>query len=54
MFVGDRPYDDVFGAKSAGMRAVLRPNNLVPSYEVEPDAVIDKLPELIELVDQWS
>src|SRR5256885_2443662 len=24
VFVGDRPYDDVFGAKSAGLRAVLR------------------------------
>ncbi len=54
VFVGDRPYDDVWGAKSLGMKAVLRPNGLVPSFDVEPDAVIDALPELVDLVDQWS
>ena len=25
VFVGDRPYDDIYGAKSLGMRAVLAP-----------------------------
>jgi putative hydrolase of the HAD superfamily len=54
VFVGDRPYDDVFGAKSAGMRGVLRPNAMVPGYDVEPDAVIETLPELLPLVDKWS
>ena len=54
VFVGDRPYDDVWGAKSLGMKAVLRPNGLVPAYDVEPDAVIERLPELIDLVDGWS
>ena len=54
VFVGDRPFDDVHGAKSAGMRAVLRPNSLVPGYDVEPDAVIEKLPELVDIVDRWS
>lgn len=54
VFVGDRPYDDVFGAKSVGMRAVLRPNPAVPPYEVEPDAAIESLPELVDLVDAWS
>lgn len=53
VFVGDRPYDDVFGAQSLGMRAVLRPNPLVPDYEVEPDAVITRLPQLLPLVDGW-
>ncbi|MDP9403567.1 MAG: HAD family hydrolase [Actinomycetota bacterium] len=53
VFVGDRPYDDVFGAKSCGMRAVLRPNPAVPPYPVEPDAVIATLPELIDLVETW-
>lgn len=53
VFVGDRLYDDVFGAKSYGMRAVLRPNPAVPSHAVEPDAVITALPELIDLVESW-
>ena len=54
VFVGDRPYDDVHGARSVGMRAVLRPNPHVPPYAVEPDAVIERLPELVPLVDGWS
>lgn len=54
VFVGDRPYDDVHGAKSVGMRTVLVPNNDVPSYAAAvPDAVIAKLPELIQHIDRW-
>ncbi len=53
VFVGDRPYDDVFGAKSMGMRAVLRPNPSVPGYATEPDAAIDRLAELVGVVDRW-
>jgi len=53
VFVGDRPYDDVFGAQSYGMRAVLRPNPAVPAFDVEPDAVIASLPELVGLVAGW-
>ena len=54
LFVGDRPYDDIFGAKGAGLRAVLRPHQSVPSYDVEPDAVIGCLPELVTLVERLS
>lgn len=55
VFVGDRPYDDVSGAKGVGMRAVLRRNPLVPGFDgAEPDAVIDRLGELPALVDAWS
>ena len=53
VFVGDRPYDDVFGARSIGMRAVLRPNPLVPGFDVAPDATIQDLPELVALVRTW-
>jgi putative hydrolase of the HAD superfamily len=54
VFVGDRPYDDVFGAKSIGMRAVLIPNDDVPSYEnVAPDAVVSRLSELAPLIESW-
>ena len=53
VFVGDRPWDDVVGAQRTGLRAVLRRNPHVPAYTVEPDAVIDELGELIEVVDAW-
>jgi putative hydrolase of the HAD superfamily len=54
VFVGDRPYDDVHGAKSLGMRAVLVRNHDVPSYDAAvPDAIITKLSELIRHVDHW-
>ncbi|MDQ1402862.1 MAG: putative hydrolase of the superfamily [Actinomycetota bacterium] len=53
VFVGDRPYDDVFGALRSGLRGVLRTNPMVPSYDVEPSAVIDRLPELLPLLATW-
>lgn len=54
VFVGDRPYDDIFGAQQFGMRAVLRPNPNVPTWKVEPDATIQSLPELLTLIDTWN
>lgn len=55
VFVGDRPYDDVYGAKRAGMRAVLIPNSDVPACgEAEPDAVITRLADLAPLIDAWQ
>lgn len=54
VFVGDRPYDDIHGAKQVGMRAVLRPNSAVPAYRsAVPDAVITRLSELTYLLDAW-
>src|SRR3954469_17458132 len=47
VFVGDRLYDDVWGSKTVGMRGVHRPNRFTPPYDVEPDAVISALPELV-------
>jgi putative hydrolase of the HAD superfamily len=55
VFVGDRPYDDIHGAKSAGLRAVLISNSDVPAFEAaEPDAVITRLAELLGHLDRWS
>jgi putative hydrolase of the HAD superfamily len=55
VFVGDRPYDDVYGAKQAGMRAVLVPNSDVPACaDAEPDAVITRLAELAPLIEAWQ
>src|SRR4051794_6066613 len=33
VFVGDRPYDDIWGAQRAGMRTVLRASPHVPPYD---------------------
>jgi putative hydrolase of the HAD superfamily len=54
VFVGDRPFDDIYGANRAGMRAVLIPNSDVPRFDAaEPDAVITRLSELPALLDSW-
>jgi putative hydrolase of the HAD superfamily len=55
VFVGDRPYSDVHGAKQAGMRAVLIPHSAVPAYDsAVPDAVITRLADLPTHLDAWS
>src|SRR2546421_12777028 len=51
VYVGDRLYDDVSGAKAVGMKAVFIPNSDIPEYQlvsvdVEPDAVVRRLSEL--------
>jgi putative hydrolase of the HAD superfamily len=54
VFVGDRPMDDIHGAKSVGMRAVLVPHSEVPPFgEATPDAVISGLAELPALIESW-
>jgi HAD superfamily hydrolase (TIGR01509 family) len=54
VFVGDRPHDDISGAKALGLRTVWIRNDHVPAYDVEPDAVIDELAELVDVVDEWN
>ena len=54
VMVGDRPFDDISGARAVGMRAVLLPNNQVPKADVAPDAIISSLSELLPLVDRWQ
>jgi len=57
VFVGDRPIDDVGGAKALGMRAVHRRNPLLPDEDqrgpADPDATIDALTQLLPLLDRW-
>lgn len=53
VFVGDRLHDDVFGSQSVGMRGVWMRSPHTPHFDVEPDAVIDSLTELVALVDTW-
>ena len=54
VYVGDRLHDDVFGARSAGLRGVWVRNDFVPSWDVEPDGVIDTLSDLPDLVAGWG
>jgi putative hydrolase of the HAD superfamily len=55
VFVGDRPFADVHGAKSAGMRAVLVPNSTVPAFPgAVPDAVVSRLADLAPLISDWA
>lgn len=53
VMVGDRMYDDVHGARAVGMRGVWRRSAYTPGYDVEPDGVVDSLPDLLDLVDAW-
>ena len=59
VYVGDRPFEDVFGAQRAGMRAVLVPHSDIPQaqqvpVEVSPDAVVHELREVLDVVDGWN
>jgi putative hydrolase of the HAD superfamily len=58
VFVGDRPFEDVWGPQQVGMRAVLVPHSEIPGYQRghtqgEPDAVAHSLTDLLEIVDTW-
>jgi putative hydrolase of the HAD superfamily len=58
VFVGDRTFDDIHGARSAGMRTVLVPHSVIPAdqrghTEGEPHAVVGSLAEVLPLVDGW-
>ena len=58
VYVGDRPYDDISGAKGAGMRAVLVPHSDIPAVQqvpvdVHPDGVIQRLADLPGLLASW-
>lgn len=58
VYVGDRLFDDIYGAQSAGMRAVHVPHSAVPAHQVghtvgEPDAVIQRLSDLVPVIDGW-
>jgi putative hydrolase of the HAD superfamily len=59
VYVGDRLYDDIWGAQSAGMRAIHIPYSLIPAEqfghtEGAPDGVARSLSEVADLVEQWT
>jgi putative hydrolase of the HAD superfamily len=65
VFVGDRLFDDIHGAKEAGMRTVFVPHSDIPPDQlaavegtvdiaaIEPDAVISRLLDLLPIIDRW-
>jgi putative hydrolase of the HAD superfamily len=58
VYVGDRLYDDVWGAQQAGMRAVHIPLSTIPREQVghtegTPDGVVHALAELPDLLATW-
>jgi putative hydrolase of the HAD superfamily len=58
VFVGDRLWDDILGAQQAGMRAILIPHSMLPSIQVPddsavPDAVAQRLGEVLTIVQAW-
>lgn len=56
-YVGDRLFEDIFGANRVGMRAVLLPHSQIPANQLgvdgTPDAVIESLADLVGVVDSW-
>ncbi len=59
VFVGDRLWDDIFGAQQAGMRAIWIPHSLVPAEQVPddsatPDAVAQRLLDVFTIVESWQ
>ncbi|HJQ01874.1 MAG TPA: HAD-IA family hydrolase [Jatrophihabitans sp.] len=57
VFVGDRLFEDIYGANQVGMRAVLIPHSVIPQHQLgtdgTPDAVIDELGDLLAVIDGW-
>ncbi|ANH39019.1 Phosphatase [Nocardioides dokdonensis FR1436] len=59
VFVGDRLFDDVWGAQHAGMRAIHLPHSRIPRGQVGhtegvPDAVVHRLGEVHGIVSGWA
>ncbi len=59
VYVGDRLFDDIWGAQNAGMRAIHIPLSTIPAHQVghtegEPDAVAHRLCEVHAIVAGWA
>jgi putative hydrolase of the HAD superfamily len=58
VYVGDRLFDDVWGAQNAGLRAIHVPHSVIPAAQVghtegTPDAVVHRLAEIPGILDGW-
>lgn len=55
VYVGDRLFDDIWGARNAGLKAIHVPHSVIPSEQVghslgEPDAVVHELAEITDVI----
>ncbi len=58
VYVGDRPFDDVWGAQNAGLKAIHVPHSVIPEEQVGhtegvPDAVAHELSEIAGIVARF-
>lgn len=58
VFVGDRLFEDVWGAAQVGMRTVFLPHSEIPAEQLghsegDPDAVVHRLAEIPAVVRAW-
>jgi putative hydrolase of the HAD superfamily len=58
VFVGDRLFDDIWGAARTGMRTVHVPHSTIPENQHghsfgTPDAVVDRLADVWTVVEGW-
>ena len=58
VFVGDRLFDDIWGASAVGMRTIHLPHSEIPREQVghtegEPDAVVQRLAHVYDVVAAW-
>lgn len=58
VYVGDRLFDDVWGAQNAGLRAVHVPHSAIPAEQVghtegRPDGVVERLSDLPGVIAGW-
>ncbi len=58
VFVGDRLFDDIWGAARAGMRTIHVPHSDIPPEQLghsegEPDAVTHELAQVYDVVSAW-
>ena len=58
VFVGDRLFDDIYGAAAVGMRTVHIPHSAIPAEQHgpvvgTPDAVVQRLGDVLAVVDRW-
>jgi putative hydrolase of the HAD superfamily len=58
VYVGDRLFDDIWGAHNAGLRAIHVPHSAIPPEQVghaegEPDAVAHELADVAAIVAGW-
>ncbi|MGH3369699.1 MAG: HAD family hydrolase [Nocardioidaceae bacterium] len=59
VFVGDRLFEDIWGAANVGMRTILVPHSEIPAEQLghsvgEPDAVAHRLGDVRDIVARWG